>query len=257
LNDQVHRSIRLKTIIQAVSGANAVSVEDLGRLTGASAVTIRRDLAELEAQGALSRTRGGARRAAKRGAPMPFAVRFDADQERKQRIAAVAADLVADDESVLLDNGTTCFAVAQRLAGRRISALALSLHAAAALAARPGAQVVVPGGPVVTESRAFVGAPALRGGEDGRGDVASLGACSVSVDHGLTSTTYDDAAVKRACLRVAARRVLVTTPEKLSRTSTFRFGDAADLTHLVTTDDAPAELLAVFRAEGVEVLLAP
>lgn len=86
-------------------------------------------------------------------------------------------------------------------------------------------------------------------------DVAVIGTCSAQPGFGLTSTSYDDAQVKRACLASGARRILVTTADKLTRTSTFRYGEPADLTHLVTTADAERETLAPFRAEGVEVHL--
>ncbi|WP_038951546.1 DeoR/GlpR family DNA-binding transcription regulator [Aeromicrobium massiliense] len=251
----MQRSQRHKAIIQAVSGGATLGVDDLRRLTGASAVTVRRDLAELAAAGAVTRTHGGVRRAAKRGTQMPFGSRFEADLELKSRLGAAAAALVEDDESLVLDNGTTCLAVARALAGRPVTVLALSLHGAAALAARPGASVVVPGGPVETDSLALVGSDAVDAVRAVRVDVAVLGACSASTGDGLTSTTPEDAAVKRACLEVARRRVLVATPDKLGRSSTFRFGAPSDLTHLVTTDDAPAEALAGFRGAGVEVLL--
>lgn len=251
----MQRSNRHKAIIQAVAGGETVTIAALGALTGASAVTIRRDLAELAAAGAVTRTHGGARRAPQRGVPMRFAARFEADHDLKAALATVAATLVADDDAVLVDNGTTCLAVARALAGRPLTALALSLHAAAALATRPGATVVVPGGVVETDTLAFGGSPAVEAVRDFRADVAVLGACSASVAHGLTSTTYDDAAVKRVALASATRRILVTAPEKLARSSAFRFGDVGDLTHLVTGADAPREVLDDFRAEGVEVLL--
>jgi DeoR/GlpR family transcriptional regulator of sugar metabolism len=254
LNDHVKRSIRHKSIIHAVSGQREVSVSDLVDLTGASAVTIRRDLVELESHGALSRTHGGARQAFKRGSPLPFSVRLGSAQESKAMLAGVAAGLVEDGESVIIDNGTTCFEVARCLAGRPITALALSLHAAAALASQPGAYVTVPGGPVDTDSLAMTaaGVDAVR---NVRADVAIIGACSASAIHGLTSTTFEDAEVKRAILHAANRVILVADAAKLSRSSTFRFGRPDDLTHLVTTKDAPDDVLERFRDEGVSVHL--
>jgi hypothetical protein len=47
----------------------------------------------------------------------------------------------------------------------------------------------------------------------------------------------------------------VATGAKLKQTSNFRFGDAADLAHLITTPDAGEEVLAAFGAEGVRVTL--
>jgi DeoR/GlpR family transcriptional regulator of sugar metabolism len=254
LDDQVQRSLRHKAIIQAVSGRSAVLVADLTELTGASAVTIRRDLAELAALGALTRTHGGARQAFRRGDPLPFSTRLAGDQEMKVALAGVAAGLVGDHESVIVDNGTTCLEVARCLAGRPITALALSLHAAAALASQPGAYVTVPGGPVETDSLAMTVA-GLQAVRDVRVDVAVIGACSASATHGLTSTTFEDAALKRAVLAAASRTVLVTGAAKLSRSSTFRFGGPDDLTDLVTTRDAPDDLLETFREHGVAVHL--
>ena len=41
----------------------------------------------------------------------------------------------------------------------------------------------------------------------------------------------------------------MATGAKLNQTSNFRFGDASDLAHLVTTPDAPSEVLAAFEAD--------
>jgi DeoR/GlpR family transcriptional regulator of sugar metabolism len=251
----VQRSIRHKTIIGAVNTGATVTVDGLCELTGASPITIRRDLAELADQGMVRRVRGGVTRAEMRGTSLPFSVRFESDRERKDALATVVAGMVADGESVILDSGTTCYAVALKLAGRPITSLALSLHTAAALATRPGVRVVVPGGPVATDSLAFTSHAAVAAVQDMNADIAIIGTCSALPGHGLASTDYEDAQVKHACLSAASRRVLVTTADKLARTSTFRFGTPADLTDLVTTYDAPADLLVSFRAEGVEVHL--
>lgn len=241
-------------IIKAVATGATVSVDGLCELTGAAPITVRRDLAELAELGLVRRVRGGATRAALRGSVLPFSVRFESDRARKDALAGAVAGLVEDGQSVVLDNGTTCYAVALRLVGRPLTVLALSLHSAAALATRPGARVVVPGGPVENDTLAFTGHDAVRAVQDTHVDVAVLGACSAQPGSGLTSTTYEDAQVKRACLASAAQRVLVTTADKLARTSTFRFGAPADLTHLVTTDDVADDVVTAFELEGVTVV---
>lgn len=187
---------------------------------------------------------------------MPFSVRFETDRARKDTLGHAAAALIEDDQSLILDNGTTCYAVAQHLIGRRLTTLALSLHSAAALATRPEGTVIVPGGPVETDTLAFASHEAIRAIENTNPDVVVIGTCSAKPGFGLTSTTYADAQVKRACLAAAPRRILVTTADKLDRTSTFRFADLADITDLVTTSDAASEVIKQFRAEGVTIHLA-
>ena len=249
----MQRSLRHASIIKAVAQPGLTTVEALVALTGASAVTIRRDLTDLESRGLLQRRRGGAVRAPQRGARTPFTARYEAGQVHKRALAAHVATLVADDDSVILDNGTTCFAVAHELVGRPVTVLALSLRAAAVLATRPGPTVLVPGGPVEVDSLAMVGSAAVEAVNETLADVLVLGACSASPAHGLSSTTYEDARIKRAAIAASTRRVLVTTGEKLTQTSTFRFGAVGDVTDLVTTSDAPEELLGWFYDEGVTV----
>ena len=240
--------------MRALRTGQEISVANLSEVTGVSSVTTRRDLADLEAAGLLRRTHGGAVRTMQRGNPQPFAARHRDELDEKTRLAGAAAQLVADDESVIVDNGTTCYAVALRLAGRPLTTLALSLHAAAALAAVPGCEVVVPGGTVQTDSLACTGTQVLETIRSMHVDVTILGACSASPLTGLTSTSLEDARIKRAAIDAASRRVLVVSAEKLTRTSSFTFGGPHDLTHLVTTRNAPEELLSRYRDDAVEVL---
>ncbi|GAA2170452.1 DeoR/GlpR family DNA-binding transcription regulator [Agrococcus versicolor] len=249
----MQRSQRQRSIIRAVVSGRR-SIDDLRALTGASAITIRRDLAELAEVGALARVRGGAEPVAHRGSGFPFALRAGEHGDDKAALAAAAAALVPDDASVLVDNGTTAVAVARALAGRSIRALALSLHAAAALGARPGAEVRVPGGTIVHDDLSFAGVGALQAVRETRFDVAILGACAADPDSGLTVAGWDDAQVKREAMLRSRRVVLVVTPDKLARTSTHRFGAIADVDVLVTTDAAPADLLHAIADAGVEVV---
>jgi len=62
-------------IIQSVRSSGHLRIDQLAELTGASPVTIRRDLTELEAQGSLRRTRGGAARSGKYDESVPYHVR--------------------------------------------------------------------------------------------------------------------------------------------------------------------------------------
>lgn len=242
-------------IIRAI-GHQPVSVEALSELTGASGVTIRRDLADLEGRGLLRRIHGGAVRVHQRGTPMPHHVRAAEEHDLKAAIARVAAALVEPDQSIILDNGTTTVAVAHELRGRPLTALCLSLHTAVVLGTDPACQVVTPGGPLLPDTLAAGAAASIDAIRNVRADLAFIGACAASPTHGLTTTTWEDARIKREMRAAANRVVLLATGTKLTRTSSFRFADLDDLDDLVTTPDAPAALLDGFRAAGVAVHIA-
>src|ERR1700739_1244554 len=105
-------------IARAVKESGSALVPEMTELTGASEMTIRRDLDTLAAQGVLERFRGGARTLLLRGEEPPFALRAHEGVDAKHRIAAEVSRLIADGETVLLDSGTTCLQVAQLLHGR-------------------------------------------------------------------------------------------------------------------------------------------
>ncbi|MFB4295751.1 DeoR/GlpR family DNA-binding transcription regulator [Actinomadura sp. NTSP31] len=244
---------RLRRITAAVRDAGSMGVAELAGLTGASEMTIRRDLDHLAAQGVLERYRGGARSLLLRGEEPPFAVRVQEDVEAKRRIAAEAAALVADGESVVLDSGTTCLAVARALEPRRLTVVPLSLHAVNALSAAPRLTLLVPGGRPRPGELALTGPLAEASLAALRFDTAIIGCCGLTADDGLTAHDLEDAAVKRAAIASAHRVIAVTEAAKLSRTALAFVGPVSDLDAVVTDDSAPADQVARLEAAGVTV----
>lgn len=253
-NDHVQRSQRHKTIIRAVeSGPRAV--EDLAALTGASTITIRRDLTELSEQGALQRTRGGAAPLPSRGARYPFGLRQTEHSATKEALAKAAANLVKPGDAVLIDNGTTSLAIAHELAGLGVTALALSLHAAAALAAKPGNQVIVPGGPISHDDLTFTADGAAQAVRQMRFDYAFIGSCAAQPDTGLTVADWGEAQVKKAILASTRHAVLVATADKFARTAAHRFASLAEIDTIVTTSSAPAGVFAESRIHDLTLVV--
>lgn len=244
---------RQRRILRALSPSSAMSVHALCRLTGVSGVTVRRDLAELAREGLVTRVHGGALRAPLRGAPQPIRLRRAEDLEAKRVLAAATAELIADGESVIIDNGTTCELVAQELVGRRIRVLCLSVGAAAVLAGTPGPVVTIPGGAVETDTLAMLTISAVDAVRRFRADVGVLGACGASPASGLTCVEDADATLKAAIIASSARRLMPATPRKLTRSSTYRFGELSDLDLLLTTADIDEGTAVDLRTAGLDV----
>ncbi|GAB3189713.1 DeoR/GlpR family DNA-binding transcription regulator [Nesterenkonia suensis] len=212
---------------------------DLVRATGASTMTIRRDLSELEQRGLLRRTHGGAVGLPARGAHLPYDVRRDTRVEEKRAIGRAAAALIPDGSSVIIDDGTTCMAVAEALAGRDITVLALSLHIAAVLAREPGPEargtrVLTPGGELNPGELSWSGHRAVRDIEAFRADVGVLGVCGWDEDSGMTASTAQDADVKRAIRGSSRETVAAAGADKLGVSATFAVCATEDISTLVT-----------------------
>ncbi|MDR1448916.1 MAG: DeoR/GlpR family DNA-binding transcription regulator [Propionibacteriaceae bacterium] len=236
--------------------ASQRTVSELADLTGASAITIRRDLAELADLGAIRRIRGGAAASARRGSSYPFALRLDDHHSQKEAIAQAAVLAVHPGDCVLLDNGTTAIAVARRLSGAGVTAMALSLHVAAALAERPGDEVIVPGGPIDHDDLAFIGAGAADAVRAMRYDIALISSCAADPATGLSVERWGDAQVKQAILASSRRVVLLATADKFRRTAAHVFAQITDLDAVITADDTPDDIVRELELAGADVTVA-
>lgn len=246
---------RLKKITDAVREAGKLSVSELADLTGASEMTIRRDLEVLAGQGVVERYRGGARSLLLRGEEPPFALRVQEGREAKRRIASRVAQSLADGESVVLDSGTTCLEVARELERRRLTVMPLSLHAANALVKAPHLTLLLPGGQPRSGELAMTGPLALASLAALRFDTAVIGCCGVTAAEGITAYDLEDAAIKRAAIASSRRIIAVADASKLTRTTLAFVAPASALNTLVTEKDAPVDETDALSKAGVSVQL--
>ncbi|MEU7895699.1 DeoR/GlpR family DNA-binding transcription regulator [Nonomuraea sp. NPDC049152] len=245
----------MDTLIERLRTTEHVTVSELARETGASEMTIRRDLDQLAERGVLRRVRGGAVSLLLRGEAMPFAVREHEAVETKQRIAAEVNGLLSDGEAVVLDCGTTTLTIANAIVGRRLTVVPLDLHAANALSGAPEMRLLVPGGRTRPGALAFTG-PLTEGSLASlRVDTAVLGVCGLSVEHGLTAHDLDEVPVKRAAIAAARRVVAVCDGAKFGRTGLGLVCPVTALDVVVTDRSAPEAAVARLRDAGVEVRL--
>lgn len=244
---------RLRHITENVREHGRSSVAELAQLTGASEMTIRRDLEALAEQGVLERYRGGARSLLLRGEEPPFAVRAQDGREAKRRIAAEAVSLIADGESVVLDSGTTCLEVARLLVHRRVTVMPLSLHAANVLSDAAQVTLLLPGGQPRRGELSLTGPLTEASLASLRFDTAIVGCCGLNAEDGLTAYDLADAAVKRAAIASSARVIAVAEGAKLGRTALAHVTAASDLHAVVTDTDAPTDASEALRTAGITV----
>src|SRR6202051_4710999 len=105
---------RRHRIVELLREHGKVTVEALAARFATSAVTIRTDLAALEAGGALERTHGGAL-LRQDDDDRPLYVKRTLHHAEKVRIAKAAAALIKDGETVILDSGTTTAEIAKQI----------------------------------------------------------------------------------------------------------------------------------------------
>jgi DeoR/GlpR family transcriptional regulator of sugar metabolism len=247
---------RQRVIVERLRVATRVGVAELVEATGASDMTVRRDLDYLAAQGVLKRVHGGAVAAMPTGLEPPFAARATAGIGLKQAIAKAAVEHIRDGETIVLDSGTTALEVARLLHGRTVTVMPLSLHVAQELVDAPGVRLLLPGGEPRPGELAMVGPLTLASLRALRFDVAVLSPCAFSLEAGLTAFDLGDAEVKQQALAVATRSIVLVDGAKWDRAA-LAYICPADRPDLIITDStAPDDALAVLAQRGVLVQVA-
>ena len=94
-------------------------VNELANRFSSSAVTIRNDLNELHQRGLVLRSHGGAVLPDTILRESPVHERLKTHAEEKRRIGAVAATLINDGETIILDSGTTTLEIARQIKNKQ------------------------------------------------------------------------------------------------------------------------------------------
>jgi DeoR family myo-inositol catabolism operon transcriptional repressor len=120
---------RLNSIEQYVISRETVSIDELCEVFGVSKNTIRRDLNELEQRGHITKVYGGVTATVPSGA-VPTPIRSGLNQIDKSLIGRLAAEEVADGDTIFIDSGTTTLCLLRFLvAKKRITIITHSLGA--------------------------------------------------------------------------------------------------------------------------------
>jgi DeoR family fructose operon transcriptional repressor len=248
---------RQQAIVTRARAEGRVEVASLAAELDVTTETVRRDLSTLERQGLLRRVHGGAIPVERLGFEPALASRDAVMVAEKERIAKAALAYLPAEGAILLDAGTTTARLAEALpAERELTVVTNALPLALALSVRPNLTVLSLGGRIRGRTQAAVDPPALAMLHDVYVDVAFLGANGVSVARGLTTPDPAEAAVKRAMLAAARRRVLLADHTKVGSTQLARFGEVADLDVLITDTGLDERVAAELEAAGPRVVRA-
>lgn len=254
------QQIRLNTILAELQQNGSVSVDDLSRQLEVTVVTIRRDLAELEAQGRLRRTHGGA-------VPIePFFYEpfrndrsFQAQVERfaeeKRRIGRAAAALIKEGEIIALTPGTTTTEVIRALPlNHKITVVTSTVNVAMELSKRKDLDVFVTGGHLHGEWFSLVGPTAVQSLSRLVLDTLFVGADGADARFGLTCFSPDEADVNSALVRQARRKIAVVDHTKFGINAGWRICHTAELDILITDSGAPESAVEPYTKAQVKVL---
>jgi DeoR family transcriptional regulator, fructose operon transcriptional repressor len=247
-------AVRQRKIREILDTQEFVDLETLCRCLEASESTIRRDLIALESDGVLKRVYGGAMAMQARDQSVDFELQNTRMADEKRRIAAAAAQLIEEGQTVLLDGGTTCAAVARALAGRSIHVITNSLPIAETFGDSRLVEVTLTGGYLYPRLRATIGPLCEQVLGSVSADVLVMGLGGIT-ESGFSNSNSLVVGPERKMIEAARKVIVVADHTKFGRGAAI-YVAPLDVADIVVSDTALAEeYREMLRARGVEVLL--
>jgi DeoR family transcriptional regulator, fructose operon transcriptional repressor len=247
------RQLRIR---QMLENRDFIDSETLGRELEASESSVRRDLDILEDEGMLKRVYGGA--VSVQAAPhraFDYAVESERLSDEKGRIARLAAGLIENGQTVILDGGSTVAAVARELAAKSLHIVTNSLPIAEGLESLRNIELTMTGGYLDPRLRVMLGPFCEQMLGAIRADAVIMGVGGIT-EAGLSNNNTLVVGSEQKMIEVASRVIIVADHTKFGRAGMIPVAPLTAAHTVVSDAELSPEFVAMLRDHGVEVLLA-
>ncbi len=254
--DRLSRTLRHQRILAQLGAAPTLRASELAVALNVSGETIRRDLMQLQKQGHINRTYGGASR--------PFALEAARSDRRqamimeREAIASAISAMILPKEVLMLGGGATTYHVARFLAAhnRDITVITHDFASATALGTNPSIRVLFCAGRLHPSEGYLLGSQTIASLNGYEANRAIVGATGIAA-RGIYDADEEAGAVYATMIQRAAEAIVVADHSKFDQlaVSICSRWDAID--RLVTDRKPEGALANALRESGTEVIVAP
>ncbi len=248
---------RIQQLEEYLKIHGSASLDELCQHFDVSKNTIRRDLNALGDQGSVKKVYGGVVWNEENVSIPSIAQREITMHEAKSRIARKAAELVGDNDIIILDSGTTVVQMIGHLADRQnLTIITNSVPAVNVALAYPQFHVIATGGDLYHPTASFVGFEAMSWLRRLNAGTLFLAITGISLSRGITNYSTIEAEMKKAMMDVSERVVLLADHSKFDVVSLMRFADLEDIDVLITDSAPPVDYERSCAEHQVQILVA-
>jgi DeoR family transcriptional regulator, fructose operon transcriptional repressor len=246
---------RRSRLLELIRQRGFASLPALAEALDVSESTVRRDLDFLEESGVAQRTHGGVFYTG----PSPKLAHFDQRQslnwDRKRQIAVAASRLIEDNETILLDGGSTTYELAQLLVGRPLQVVTNSLPVANLFTSSGNADLVFVGGYVHAKTGVSLGpyANQMLAGLNVRRAVLSVAGLN---ERGAYNSNLLLVETERAMMTSAEEVIVVADSTKFGHTSLSQLCRLEEIDVLVTDHEISRQWQERIDSAGVTLVVA-
>ena len=226
---------RHKYILDNLNKYGFVRITDVANELGVTKVTIRKDIKILESKGLLYKVHGSARPANPHVADLDVHVKDNINRDAKRLIAQRAVEMLGDADSIIVASGSTVYAFAEEIKMRAWHHL----------------NIVTPFlrlGVLLNEAEREL--------DDCICSKVFFGVDGIDLEHGITTSTIDEAKLTRRMMRAASQVVVLADSSKFGQRGFGRICALEDIDVIVTDERLPEQMVSIIEEAGVDLIIA-
>jgi DeoR/GlpR family transcriptional regulator of sugar metabolism len=248
---------RRRRILDWLQEKGSARVSALSEAFSVSKPTIRRDLKRLESESYIVREHGGAFLVTMPQQVQALALHHLVNMDAKRAIGRIAAALVSDGETIILDAGSTTTEVARNLLRRQdLHVITNALNIAWILGVNPSCTIDMTGGQFMAPTLSLSGEKSAGYFENISAEKLFLATAGAPLDAGLTFPAFGDLYFKRAMIKAAREIILVADSTKIGRVSFAVLGPFTLVNRLITDAGIRDEDRRTIEKMGIEIAIA-
>lgn len=249
---------RRASILQILNDNSEISVTLLSINMKVSEVTIRKDLNELKRRNLLLRVRGGAIRLPelKLGDDTAIKVKQMFNTKEKKAVGELAASLIKENDTIIIDSGTTTLEIAKNLHKfNRLTIITNAINIALELSNYKRFTIILLGGHLRESSISTVGPIAESTLKLFYCDKLFLGVDSFNMKEGVSTPNIEEANINQTMMAMSKETIAVLDSTKFEKRS-FAFIAPVNKIHTVVTDSGiPSEIKSQLKKMDINLYI--
>ncbi len=251
---------RKALIVDLLEKNNTVSVIQLAQMLNISKETVRRDLRELEQEGLIKRTHGGAiLEVPSNSSEYPFNVREIQRFAEKAIICKRAAQFIEDGDTIFVDNSSTTMNLLKHINPHyqvTVITNSIRLLIESTTINNPHLTLISLGGIFRAKNYSLAGVMSIDWARNFRPNKAFISCRSVRPDTGLSDGSIYEVDTKRALIQTAQEVYLLADHSKFKDTGTVHLADVSSVQWIITDKGADKESLRQLEMKGIKIAIA-
>ena len=255
-NQSMIPELRKEVILNMLNENGVLYTQEIMKKCNVSEITIRRDLTELEAQGLLIRTHGGAVKSKATEMLFTYDLKITQNRQNKELICQLASQYIKEGDVIFIDCGTTLSLITKYITRfNKLTVITTSLPLISELIKYPNIRLSLIGGEVDIERQAIYGSIAENNIGMYHANKAFIGADGISLKKGLSSYDEKEGFITRQMIENSDEVFLLSDSSKIEKNSFVKYASITHIHHLITDKLISPEHLKMYTDYGVDMIV--